>query len=75
MADFAVPERPLGQPAGGHVFRSTAMPMKMTQPQIQKHDGANVGNVQLGAGPSGLANNVDHMNPMAMAERDQIYGP
>lgn len=57
-------------------FRGTAMPMRVTQPKIQKHaDNVQPVNVQLGAGPSGLANNVENMNPMAMAEKDFGYGP
>lgn len=62
----------MAQPVGpgNPAFRGTAMPMRVTQPKIQKHESIPPPNVNLGAGPSGLANNVDNINPMMMAERD-----
>ena len=58
---------------GNPAFRGTAMPMRVTSAKIQRHDAPQPVSVNLDAGPSGLANNVDNLNPMAMAERD--YAP
>lgn len=73
LADFGI-SGGMAHPANA-AFSGTAMPMRVTQPRIQKHENLEPANVNLAVGPSGLANNVDNINPMVMGENTYNYGP
>lgn len=48
-------------------FRGTAVPMRVTQSKVQRWDAPQPVSVNLDVGPSGLANNVENINPMLIA--------
>jgi len=72
LADFGISG---GAPAPGNpMFRGTAMPMRTTASnRIQKHEPIPQNNIVLGAGPSGLANNVETYNPLITQARQDNY--